>query len=266
MRDFEKYRNRYKYVRMSRNELGILEVTLHTDGGSLMWGVHQHRELTEAFRDIALDRANRVVLLTGAGEEFLGPRANLPHGNMTAQVAAAGVQQNAAMWERDAFSDAREMTNAILDIAVPVVCAINGPVRRHCETALMSDLIIASDTASFEDSAHFELQDLVPGDGIHVIATMLLGINRARAFMLTGEPIGAQEALRLGLVAEVLPKGDVLERARAHARRIAQKSDSTLRFTRALLVHPIKKAMLELLGPGLAYEGLAALGRRDAAH
>ena len=46
-----------------------------------------------------------------------------------------------------------------------------------------------------------------------------------------------------------------------HARRIARKSDTTLRFTRALLVHPIKKQMLELLGPGLAYEGLAALGR-----
>ena len=261
MRPFEEYRDRYECVHMSRDEHGILEVVLHSGEGSLMWGIGPHRELTEAFRDIALDRGNRVVVLTGTGDEFLGPRANTAQGNMAAQVAKAGISQDAAMWERDAFSDAREMTNAILDIAVPVICALNGPVRRHCETALLSDLIIASDTASFEDSAHFELQDLVPGDGIHVIATMLMGINRARSFMLTGDPVNAQEALRIGMVAEVLPKEEVLGRAREHARRIARKSDTTLRFTRALLVHPIKKQMLELLGPGLAYEGLAALGR-----
>jgi enoyl-CoA hydratase/carnithine racemase len=79
--------------------------------------------------------------------------------------------------------------------------------------------------------------------------------------MYQGTLIDAQEALRLGLVAEVLAKDQVLDRARAVAARIAEKSDSTRRFTRALLVHPLKEQFLKLLGPGLAYEGLAALGR-----
>src|SRR6516225_1964248 len=211
MREFEDYSERHsEHLTMTRGDDGILEVHFHgEDGGSLHWGISAHRALTEAFRDIALDRDNSVVIIAGTGEEFLGPRASEPSGRTVSQ---GGIADDARMWERDAFSDAREMTNAILDIAVPVVCAINGPVRRHCETALMSDLIIASDTASFEDSAHFELQDLVPGDGIHVIATMLMGINRARSFMLTGDPINAQEALRIGMVAEVLPKEEVLGR------------------------------------------------------
>jgi enoyl-CoA hydratase/carnithine racemase len=261
MRDFEDYSQRYtQHLTMTRGEDGILEVRFHSeDGDSLHWGIAAHRTLTEAFRDIALDRDNSVVIVTGTGEEFLGPRASEPSGKTVSPDRGMG--DDARMWERDAFTDAREMTNAILDIPVPVVCALNGPVRRHCETALLSDVIIASETASFEDSAHFELQDVVPGDGCHVIFTMLLGINRARAFMYQGTLIDAQEALRLGLVAEVLPKDQVLDRARAVAARIAQKSDSTRRFTRALLVHPLKEQFLKLLGPGLAYEGLAALGR-----
>src|SRR6516165_3737422 len=206
MREFEDYSQRYaKHLTITRGDDGILEVRFHgEDGGSLHWGVTAHRTLTEAFRDIGLDRDNSVVIITGTGEEFLGPRASEPSG---ITVSQGGIADDARMWERDAFSDAREMTNAILDIPVPVVCAVNGPVRRHCETALLSDVVIASETASFEDSAHFELQDVVPGDGCHVIFTLLLGINRA------------------------------------------------------LLIHPLREEFLKLLGPGLAYEGLAALGR-----
>ena len=260
MREFKDYSERYtEHLTMTRGDDGILEVRFHSEGGgSLHWGIGAHRALTEAFRDIALDRDNKVVLITGTGEEFLGPRASEASGRT---VTKGGIADDARMWERDAFSDAREMTNAILDIPVPVVCAVNGPVRRHCETALLSDVIVASETTSFEDSAHFELQDVVPGDGCHVIFTMLLGSNRARAFMYLGTVIDADEALRLGLVAEVLPKDQVLDRARAVAARIAEKSDTTRRFTRALLIHPLKEQFLKLLGPGLAYEGLAALGR-----
>lgn len=259
MTQLEDYRDRYANCRMSRGENGVLEVMLHTNGDSLRWGAGDgaHRNLTEAFRQIALDRGNSVILLTGTGAEFLGPRASEPSGR------TAGPERAATYWEREAWSDHREMTNAILDIPVPVVCAVNGPVRRHCEVVLMSDVIVAADTVTFEDSAHFHLQNLVPGDGIHVIATMLMGINRARVFMYTGQAIDAVEALRIGMIAEVLPPDQVLARAREVADEIATKSVSTRRFTRALLVQPIKKQMLELLGTGLAYEGLAGMGRND---
>jgi enoyl-CoA hydratase/carnithine racemase len=250
---YDEYSTGFESVAMTRQD-GVLEATLHTHGDSLRWGLLAHRELAEAFRCIADDRENRIVLLTGSGAEFCGPRA-------TAGNASFADHPDAATWERSAFTEARQLISALLDIAVPVVGVVNGPALRHGELALLSDIVIASDDATFEDSAHFQLQEYVPGDGVHVVYTMLLGINRARHFLLTGEVIDAAEAKRLGMVAEVLPKDQALVRGRELACQIAKKPDLLLRYTRALLVHPIKRQMLDLLSLGLAVEGYTALGR-----
>src|SRR5260370_16409893 len=74
MSRLEEYANKYQTVRMERRD-GILQVTLHTEGQSLRWGFLPHGELPEAFHDIGGDRDNRVVILTGTGSEFSGPRA-----------------------------------------------------------------------------------------------------------------------------------------------------------------------------------------------
>jgi enoyl-CoA hydratase/carnithine racemase len=84
---------------------------------------------------------------------------------------------------------------------------VNGPVNIHAELAVLSDIVLASENAAFQDAPHFP-NGLVPADGVHVIWPYLLGRNRGRYFLLTGERLSAQEALRLGVVAEV-------ERARA---------------------------------------------------
>jgi enoyl-CoA hydratase/carnithine racemase len=241
---------------MSRDEHGILEVTLHTNGDSLRWGIGPSHEFPLAFRDICGDRGNRVVIIAGAGDEFIGPRAD--EVNMSSFVEASGGGHDAIFYEREGGL-AREMLQSLLEIPVPVVCAVNGPVLRHCELALMADVIVCSETASFEDSAHFKLQDLVPGDGIFEIAVMLMGINRARAFVLTGDPIPADEALRLGLVAKVLPRQEVLPRARQIAMEMAAKPDVVLRYTRSMMVQPIRERMLADLGRSMAYEALGAL-------
>src|SRR5207302_5660736 len=74
MSRLEDYANKYQTVRFERRN-GILQVSLHTDGGPLRWGFLPHGELPEAFHDIGGDRDNRVVILTGTGAEFSGPRA-----------------------------------------------------------------------------------------------------------------------------------------------------------------------------------------------
>src|SRR5262249_19304321 len=74
MSSFEEYANKYQTARMERRN-GILQVTLHTEGQSLRWGFLPHGELPEAFHDIGADRENKVVILTGTGAEFSGPRA-----------------------------------------------------------------------------------------------------------------------------------------------------------------------------------------------
>jgi 1,4-dihydroxy-2-naphthoyl-CoA synthase len=74
MTRLEDYANKYQTIRFERRD-GILQMTLHTDGGPLRWGFLPHAELPEAFYDVGADRENRVVILTGTGAEFSGPRA-----------------------------------------------------------------------------------------------------------------------------------------------------------------------------------------------
>jgi enoyl-CoA hydratase/carnithine racemase len=250
MGSYESYRDRYPSVRMSRDERGVLEIVLHTKGDSLRWSFDLIEQFARAFRDVASDRENRVVVLTGAGREYVGPRANVPEGQIANMTQKAMGSTPDPSFFVTGCGHAREMQNALLDVAVPVICAVNGPVLRHCELALWADVVLASEDATFEDSAHFDLQGLVPGDGMHIIATMLLGINRARYFLLTGQ---------VGLVGEVHPKDKVLARAHELANKFAQKSDPALRHTRALLTHPIKKQVLELASLGLMMESMAKL-------
>jgi enoyl-CoA hydratase/carnithine racemase len=90
-----------------------------------------------------------------------------------------------------------------------------------------------------------------------VVMTMLLGINRARYFHLTGETINANDAKTLGLINEVLPPADVLPRAKELAARMAKKSTLQLRYSRVILTEPIKHEINRLVGYGMALEGLA---------
>jgi len=69
---FEEYSQKYQTVLMERHD-GILQITLHTGGGTLQWSMAPHHEMPEAFHDIASDPENRVVIMTGAGDAFSGP-------------------------------------------------------------------------------------------------------------------------------------------------------------------------------------------------
>ena len=138
-----------------------------------------------------------------------------------------------------------------------MIAAVNGPALRHSELPLLSDIVLATPNAAFQDSGHFR-SGLTPGDGMHIIYPLLLGINRGRYFLLTGQRLDAARAQELGLVAEVLPPGELLPRAWALARELAEQPRLALRYSRALLTHRLKGELHELLGYGLALEGLGS--------
>jgi len=150
----------------------------------------------------------------------------------------------------------------LMDLEVPIVSAVNGPAWRHSEMPLLADIVLAADTAAFQDSAHFP-GGLVPGDGVHVVYPMLLGVNRARYFLLTGQVIHAAQAKELGLVAEVLPPDQVLPRAWELARMIAARPEVLVRHTRAILVESIKRQLQEYLPLGLYNECLGLMDRPE---
>ena len=70
MAKFSDYATKYQTVRMERRN-GILQMTFHTDGGSLRWGLLPHREFTFAFADIGSDPENKVIIMTGIGRRIL---------------------------------------------------------------------------------------------------------------------------------------------------------------------------------------------------
>ena len=253
MSRFDSYATKYSCIHM-RRERGILEMRFHTDNGSLRWGLVPHGELPDAFADVARDRDNRVVILTGTGDEWSGVRATPGQGSINPGLTANEFDR--VHWE------GRALLMNLLSIEVPVISAINGPAWRHGEIPLLSDIVLASDTAAFQDSAHFP-NGLVPGDGMHIVMPILLGLNRGRYFLLTGQTLSAQEAKDLGLVAEVLPPDQVLARAWEHAEALTKRPTLLLRYTRLMFTEYLKKRMQDLLGYGLAMEGLALMEQTE---
>ncbi|MBI4192947.1 MAG: enoyl-CoA hydratase/isomerase family protein, partial [Betaproteobacteria bacterium] len=181
MSNLDTYRNNFEYIRMERQN-GILQMSLHCDGGPMRWNLQLQAELAQAFTAVGADRENRIIILTGTGDEFSGPRSD-PQNTV---FSLSGFGPTAAELE-PVWWNAKRLITRLLDIDVPMIAVVNGPAKRHSELALLCDIVIAADDATFEDTAHFELGGHVPGDGTNVIYTMLLGINRARYFMLTGQ-------------------------------------------------------------------------------
>ncbi len=245
------YRTGWNHAELSRDDAGVLEITLHSEGDSLMWGARPHQELAELFAAVASDRENRCVIITGSGDRFIDFTG-------ASEMAAVGVPAGA--WDRILW-EGKRLINNYLDIDVPVIAAVNGPARAHSEIAVLADIVLASETASFEDGPHFPA-GLVPGDSMQVIWPLLLGPNRGRYFLLTGQVIDAHEAHDLGVVGEVLPPDDLLARARELAAMLAGRDKHLLRFTRHVLTHRLKKQILDELEMGLALEGLAIAAPR----
>ena len=138
-----------------------------------------------------------------------------------------------------------------------MISAINGPALRHSELPLLCDIVLAAEETTFQDSGHF-VNGLIPGDGMHIIYPLLLGLNRGRYFLLTGQSLSAREARELGLVNEVLPRKQLLPRAWELAEQLSQQSPLVLRYSRVLLTQYVKRMMHDLLGYGLALEGLGS--------
>jgi enoyl-CoA hydratase/carnithine racemase len=253
MKELAQYATRYQNARLTRDEKGVLEVTLHTDGGPLLWSESAHRELGYLFADIGADAQNRVVILTGTGDAFCAGSAG----------EGWAVMEPSALWEK-VYLEGKRLLENLLNIDVPVIAAVNGPARIHSELAVLSDIVLAAETAVFQDAAHMP-NGAVPGDGVHIVWPLLLGPNRGRYFLLTGEEISARQALALDVVAEVLPADRLLPRARELARQLADKPVTTLRYTRVALTQRLKRHLLDDLGYGLMLEGRASIAMSDPA-
>jgi enoyl-CoA hydratase len=175
-------------------------------------------ELDDCFHAIQDDEEVRVVILTGAGEK--------------AFVAGADLHELATLapLEGRDFSRRGQWTlDLIENLGKPVIAAVNGyALGGGCELAMACALRIASENARF-GQPEVKL-GIIPGYGGTQRLTRLVGKGRALEMILSGEPIGAQEAYRIGLVNQVVPAAELAAAAETLARKIAANAPLAIKF------------------------------------
>lgn len=240
------YFTAYRGIRMERDAAGVLVVTFHTNGGPVNFTAQDHTEYTDAFYRIAQDRDNKIVILTGAGGDFIPGIDFASFGNVA----------DPDVWSQVHDEGAQILEN-LANIRVPVIAAVEGRAMVHSEYALMANVIVAGQGATFGDAPHFA-GGIVPGDGIFTTWSYRAGPGRAEAFLLNPQPISAATAQQWGVVAEVVANGRALARARELAALYLRAPEVTRRNTRAHFIQPLKERIVREVSNGLSLEGASA--------
>jgi enoyl-CoA hydratase/carnithine racemase len=254
MAKFDTYRERFSNANLTRKPNGVLEVALHTKGGKLIFNGHTHEQFVDLFHVIGEDGENRVVILTGRGDAFMDT------------IEPEGFDFFSPQGYDKILREGRKILSNILDIEVPMITALNGPVLLHSEYALLTDIVLATPETVFQDKPHFEF-GIVPGDGVHLLWPEVIGTIRGRYFVLTRQRLDAETAKEWGAVNEIVPADRLLARAHEIADGIAALPPLTSRYTRIALTQKLRRIVDEGLGYGLALEGISAadVARANAA-
>ena len=205
-----------------------------------------HTEFVDAFYRIGQDRGNKIVILTGAGGQFITDVDWSSFGDVT----------DPGVWSQ-VHDEGVQVLENIANIRVPVIAAIEGRAHVHSEYALLANVIVAAEGATFQDVAHFAA-GVVPGDGIFTTWSYRAGAGRAEAFLLNPQPLTARTAYEWGVVAEVVPNGKALSRARELAALYLKAPEVTRRDTRVHFIRPLKERIVREVGYGLSLEGVSA--------
>ena len=240
------YFTTYSNLKLTRDANGVLVVQLHNNGGPLTFTAAAHTEVVDAFYRISQDRENKIVILTGAGGDFMigvdwSSFTNVSDPGVWSQIHDEGVQ----------------VLENIANIRVPVIAAIEGRAHIHSEYALLANVIVAAEGATFQDVGHFAA-GVVPGDGIFTTWSYRAGPGRAEAFLLNPRPLAARIASEWGVVAEVVPNGNALRRAHELAALYLKAPEVTRRDTRIHFIQPLKERLVREVGYGLSLEGASA--------
>lgn len=191
-----------------------------------------HAELAELFRRLRTESSARVILLTGSGGAFSagGDMSWFPELRETARLDELRREAKQLIWD-------------LLDIEVPIVCALNGPaVGLGASVALMCDVLVMAEQATIVDP-HVQA-GLVAGDGGAAIWPLLVGPLAAKRHLLFGDPLTSAEAVRLGVAAEVCDADDLPAVARGWVDRLASQAPLAVRGTKIAVNAQIKQALL----------------------
>ncbi len=209
------------------------------------------------FAGLNADTGVRVAILTGAGTAFCSG------GNVAEMRDRTGMFGGGAQEITEGYRmGIQRIPRAFQTLEVPIIAAVNGPaIGAGCDLASMCDIRIAASNARFAES--FVKLGIIPGDGGCWLLPRIVGLSKAAELALTGDTITADEALRIGLVSQVVPAGELMAAALELAGRMAVNPPQVLRWTKQLL----RQAQSQTLDQALAEAGkLQGLAHQTADH
>ena len=224
----------------------VLEVTLNRPDKLNATDAVLHNELARLFSDITNDPDSDVVVLTGAGRAF------------SAGGDVAWMQD--AIDEPERFNqtirEAKQIVFGLIDCEKPVIAKMNGHATGLGATiALFCDVIFAAEHAKIGDP-HVSI-GFVAGDGGAVIWPQLIGYNRAKEYLMTGDLMTAAEAERIGLINHAVPAAELDARVDAFADKLANGATKAIRWTKMSVNIGLRDLATSIMDASLAFEALS---------
>ncbi|HUY45549.1 MAG TPA: enoyl-CoA hydratase/isomerase family protein [Streptosporangiaceae bacterium] len=260
----EQYQH-FSSMRFRRPRPRVLEVTLSSPGRLNAADATMHRHLADLWPEVDRDPETRVVVLRGEGKAFsAGGDLDFVH-DVIHDVAVRA----------QAYREARDLVYNVINCSKPIVSAMHGvAVGAGLAVGLLADVSIVSPDVRLIDG-HTRL-GVAAGDHAAIIWPILVGMAKAKYYLLTCETLSGEEAERLGLVSLCVPEAELFDRATEVAERLAAASPSAIAHTKYALNNWLRMAgptfdaslALEFLGfAGQdATEGLAAVREKRDPH
>lgn len=212
-----------------------------------------HSDLAMLFANLRHERDLGAIVVTGSGKAFCAGGDAEWFGHATADDVG------------QMFSEARSLVFDLLEVGPPVISALNGPAYGFGATlALLCDVVIADETATIADP-HVRM-GVVAGDGGAAIWPALVGVNRAKEFLMTGDRITAREGERIGVVNRVVAEGTAVDEAHDLARRLAGGARPAIAGTKRAINQVLRVAIDAAFETSLALESqsMASAEHREA--
>jgi enoyl-CoA hydratase len=211
----------YQTVRVEKDREGVAVVTLNRPEKRNAVSMRMHDELEQLFVDLSNDDEIRAIVLTGAGSAFCAG----------GDVDAMKTGEFRPVGPAIPFRAVRRLISNLLEVEQPIVAAVNGDGAGLGATIpLFCDIILMAEEARLADT--HVLMGLVAGDGGVVIWPWLVGMARAKEYLLTGQWIDGREAQRIGLVNYTVSSEELMPRAMEIAQRLARGAPQAIRWTK----------------------------------
>jgi enoyl-CoA hydratase len=225
----------YTSLELRRHDHGVLEVVMNGAGanksGLATADANMHRELADIWRDVDRDPDTRVALIRGEGKGFsAGGDLGL------VEQMASDFDVRSRVWR-----EARDLVYNVINCSKPIVSAMHGPaVGAGLVAGLLADISIAAKTARIIDG-HTRL-GVAAGDHAAIVWPLLCGMAKAKYYLLLCEPVSGEEAERIGLVSLAVDESELLTKAFEVANRLAQGSQTAIRWTKYALNNWLRTA------------------------